>query len=41
MCNAWDKYKSRVPSIMLGTGIILTYTTRIHTVFYHPYVGQV
>ena len=27
-CNAWDKYKSRVPSVMLGISISLTYTAQ-------------
>jgi len=41
MCNAWDKYKSRVPSVMLGTSISLTYTAQyLHSVL-PSYVGQV
>ena len=41
MYNAWDKCKSRVPSVMLGTNISLTHTAQYLPSVLPSYVGQV
>jgi len=41
MCNAWDKYKSRVPRVLLGTSTSLTYMAQYSYSILSSYVGQV